>query len=196
MLPKWIQNTRVNGSSAGQDGGAAPSVPYVGNPQLGFTMQSQDATQWCWAAVTVSVVKFYQPGAGMTQCQIAQKVLCKADCCTDMSVCDTPYVVYHPLGAVGHLEEVRAGPIQLQGVPNELSIQREVDSGRPIVCRIGWSGGGGHFIVLYGYDLSGPTGYVHVADSENGNSVYTLPALQSGYKNGSGTWTHTYTTSA
>src|SRR5436190_707981 len=45
----------------------AGGAPMCGNP-LRFTMQLQQQTQWCWAAVSVSINLFYHPASGQTQC--------------------------------------------------------------------------------------------------------------------------------
>src|SRR5438552_18028330 len=40
-----------------------------GNP-IAFTMQTQEQTQWCWAAVSVSVNLYYHATSGQTQCAV------------------------------------------------------------------------------------------------------------------------------
>jgi hypothetical protein len=210
-LPTWINATQRKtvvprlGALLVDPSGTATKPPSAPGRQLKFTMECQKASQWCWAAVAVSVARFYSPATPRQQCTLASEVLCRT-CCGGSdecgaddhpSGCDRPYLVYHPLGAVGHLHEIRAAPIALPAAPDTLTVQGEVDSRRPVVCRIGWKDGGGHFVVLHGYDLSGATPLVHVADpvnDKNGTSIYSLREFREGYRNGDGAWTHTYTT--
>jgi len=44
------------------------------NFQLNFPMQQQKETEWCWAAVAVSVAAFYQ-GVSPPQCDVVNKIL-------------------------------------------------------------------------------------------------------------------------
>jgi hypothetical protein len=39
--------------------------------RLDFTMQHQQQTNWCWAAVSTSVALFYDPVSTWTQCAVA-----------------------------------------------------------------------------------------------------------------------------
>jgi hypothetical protein len=172
---------------------------------LPFSMQCQRAGQWCWAAVAVSVASFYSASNPWTQSTLAAAVLGRATCgnsskCLDShrpSGCDRPHTIWDVLRRVGHLDKCFANPIELVGVPNTVTIQGEVDGGRPTVCRIQWDaayGHGGHFVVLHGYDLSGPEALVHVADPESGStSAYPVAEFMCEYKL-HGTWQQTYTT--
>jgi Papain-like cysteine protease AvrRpt2 len=209
-LPAWIKATRrttiVPQPAPHMSGAAGPGAqpPAAPSNPLDFPIECQKASQWCWAAVTVSVARFYSAASPWQQCKLAGEVLCRTccggseECMADdhPSGCDQPYLVYHPLGVVGHLHEIRAAPIPLWAAPDTLTIQGEVDAERPVVCRIGWKDGGGHFVVLYGYDRSGTEPLVHVADpvnEENGVSTYNLREFTEAYR-GRGVWTHTYTT--
>src|SRR6516225_2981548 len=59
----------------------------------GFTIREQQATNWCWVAVAVSVDDFFTGGA-RRQCDLVQKVLAKttvrppANCCPKHPECD------------------------------------------------------------------------------------------------------------
>ena len=43
-------------------------------------------------------------------------------------------------------------------------VRDEIDARRPVGARIGWSGGGGHFMVIYGYSFVGGTQYFDIDD--------------------------------
>jgi hypothetical protein len=77
-------------------------------------------------------------------------------------------------------------------------IAKEIASGRPVGVRIQWAGGGGHFVVVAGYqqDPSGNT--IAVFDPWPGfgdTLAQDFGAFLSQYQ-GSGWWTHTYYTSS
>jgi hypothetical protein len=72
-------------------------------------------------------------------------------------------------------------------------IKTEIDAGRPVGARIGWSGGGGHFMVIYGYSRILTTEYLDIDDPIYGKSHLPMDDFASNYQ-GSGTWTHTYFT--
>ena len=210
-LPEWIEATRrttvvprPRAPRADEFGIGATQSPALVQ-KLKFTMECQKASQWCWAAVAVSVARFYSPASPWQQCTLAGQVLGRT-CCggsdecgrdDDPSGCVRPYLVEHPLCVVGHLQEIHEAPIALPAAPSTPTIQGEVDAHRPLVCRVGWKGGGGHFVVLYGYDLGRAEPLVHVADpvnDKNGTSIYSLHEFTYAYRNGDGTWTNAYTT--
>jgi hypothetical protein len=87
---------------------------------------------------------------------------------------------------VGNLDRWANGTITLADV------RAEVDAGRLVGVRIGWSGGGGHFVILEGYEETGG-GFVHVEDPWFGASYITDATIRTSYQ-GTGSWTHTYFT--
>jgi len=75
------------------------------------------------------------------------------------------------------------------GAGNMSNIRSEIGNNRPLCVRIGWSGGGGHFIALDGYNQG--LNMVAVDDPWYGASDIDLTVLQTAYQ-GSGAWTHSY----
>jgi hypothetical protein len=71
-------------------------------------------------------------------------------------------------------------------------VRTEIDGGRPLGVRIGWSGGGGHFVIVEGYKPC-PEQRVAIDDPWYGASDLTYNAFVSSYQ-GTGSWTHSYTT--
>jgi hypothetical protein len=63
-----------------------------------------------------------------------------------------------------------------------------VRDGRPLGVRIGWAGGGGHFVVLDGW--IGPAS-VDIQDPWYGHSVYNYSVFTTRYQ-GTGAWTDSY----
>jgi hypothetical protein len=167
----------------------AGGAPTCGNP-LRFTMQQQQQTQWCWAAVSVSVNLFYHRASGQTQCAVANVAMNQSTCCQDGSTaqCNQPWFLDPALQIVGNLNAWSAGKAAFGKVRNE------VDNCRPLCLRIGWYGGGGHFVTAYGYSTR-PNQRISIADPWYGNSVVPYAPFPSGYQGG-GTWTDSYTTRA
>ena len=164
-------------------GGAAGGAP-CGNP-LRFTMQQQQQTQWCWAAVSTSINLFYHPASGQTQCAVANVAMNQTTCCQNggSAQCNQPWFLDQALQIVGNLNASSAGKAALA------KVNTEINACRPLCLRIGWNGGGGHFVTVYGYWLN----RINIADPWYGSSVVTYGAFPSTYQGG-GTWTDTYTT--
>ncbi|HEX6751428.1 MAG TPA: papain-like cysteine protease family protein [Longimicrobium sp.] len=155
---------------------------------LAFTMQHQEQTQWCWSATTVSVSHFYNAASTWTQCALVNAELVRNDCCPagNSAACNVPWTLSDPLTRTGNLASWQNGTITYA------SIQGQIDTGRVVCCRIGWSGGGGHFCAIRGY-CSTTADWLNIGDPWYGDSSYTYPGFSSAYQ-GSGSWTHTYLT--
>lgn len=157
--------------------------------QLAFTMQHQQQTQWCWAAVSTSVSLYYDPSSTWTQCTVANAELGQTTCCQNGSsaACNVPWYLNSALQRVGNLNAFSNGATSFTGV------RTEVDGGRPLGVRIGWSGGGGHFAVVEGYKPGPGEQRVAIDDPWYGASDLTYATFVSSYQ-GTGSWTHSYTT--
>lgn len=169
-------------------GGAAAAV--AGAHALAFNMQTQQQSNWCWSAVSVSVAVFYNAATPWSQqCVLAGQQLGQA-CCpagTNVGVCDIPWYLDQALAQVGHLNTWIAGS-QAIG-----AIQIEINANRPLGVRIGWNSGGGHFVAISGYSSAPAGDTVTVEDPIFGQSTLPLAAFQMNYQS-TGTWTHTYWT--
>ena len=159
-------------------------ISPCGNP-LGFTMQHQEQTQWCWSATSVSVNLYYHPTSGRTQCAVVNSHLGQTTCCTNGSTaqCNQPAVLSDVLTLVGNLNAVTSTKESLA------KVKGEIDACRPVCLRIGWNGGGGHFVAIYGHSSNN----IDIGDPWYGNSVQDYTAMPGSY-HGGGSWTHTYTT--
>jgi hypothetical protein len=155
-----------------------------GNP-IGFTMQLQQQNEWCWAAVSVSVNLYYHSTSGQTQCAVANAALGQTTCCQDGSTakCNQPWFLNQALQIVGNLN------VASSGKATQTAVKNEIKQCRPMCLRIGWTGGGGHFVAIYG--LLGQR--INVGDPWYGNSVVNYASFPDSYQGG-GTWTDTYTT--
>lgn len=183
-LPKSLKLHAVR--RAGGHGHGGTTTTGCGNP-LGFVMQPQQQTQWCWAANSVSVNLYYHSASGQTQCAVANIAMGQTTCCADGSTaqCNQPWFLDQALNIVGNLNAWSSGKATLAVVKSE------IDQCHPFCLRIGWNGGGGHFVTVYGYSRRGLT----IADPFYGNSVVTYATFPGTYQGG-GTWTDNYTTKA
>jgi hypothetical protein len=150
-------------------------------------MQHQSQANWCWSAVATSVSIFYDPSSQWTQCLLANAQLGQSTCCNDGSTpqCNQAWYLDRALAGTGNFDHFASGAGSLQ------ALEGEVNGGRVLGVRIGWAGGGGHFIILDGYD--DPTQFVWVDDPWYGPSYISIGTLGGGYQ-GSGTWTDSYYT--
>lgn len=165
---------------------------------VGLTVERQQQTQWCWAAVSNSVSHFYNAGSTWSQCTIVNAELGRTNCCTSgsSSACNKSWYLDRALRRVGCLLTWASGTLSFATVRSLLG------AGRPPCARQGWSGGGGHFMaivcvfegVVGALSGAGSTAKrVKISDPWYGDSIVDYTTFVSGYQ-GSGSWTHSYRT--
>ena len=173
----------------------ADAAPAVSSNTITFTMYHQQQTEWCWAAVSVSVSHFYNAASNFTQCGLVNVELNQQECCHNGSTpgCNQPYYLDRALQRTGNLRAAQATRVSFQ------NLTEEIENHTPLGCRIGWVGGGGHFVMLHGYSTkqNGPSveTWVEVADPWYGPSDLLFDKFATSYQ-GNGTWTHSYFTKA
>ena len=167
----------------------------------GLVVDTQQQTQWCWAAVSNSVSHFYDPGSTWTQCAVANAEMSQNGCCSDgtSAACNQPWYLDLALTRVGCLQSVSAGTLSVATVTSLLNADT------PPCARQGWAGGGGHFVAIvccFRYQsglMSGATSAtrasyrLQISDPWYGDSIVDYSTFMSGYQ-GTGTWTHSYLT--
>lgn len=154
--------------------------------QLPFTMQPQTQSNWCWAATAVSVSRYFWRRSTWTQCRVANAELAQRNCCSSPvpSPCNVPWYLDRSLTRTRNF-------VSITGVVTFEQVKAEIDKGRPVGARVGWSGGGGHFMVIYGYSMIGGAEYFDIDDPIYGKSHIPVSEFTSSYQ-GSGSWSHTY----
>jgi hypothetical protein len=189
-LPKLLKSTKRKLKLAAIPAAAAGLEVLGGSATVVFWQETQQQGQWCWAAVTVSISAYYNSANPWTQCTLVNAELNKPDCCVNGSApyCDRPWTLNGPLAHTKHLQN-------MFGVVPFQAINTEIESGRPVACRIRWTGGAGHFVVLHGSSASsdGAALFVSVADPLYGPSTYSYDGFRTSYRN-NGVWTHSYYT--
>lgn len=171
-----------------------PLAPPLGGSSisnnLGFVMQHQIQTNWCWAAVSVSTSLFYNAGSGWTTCLLVNQELGQTDCCYNggNSRCNKLWYLQRALQRTGNLDYWAVGVIAF------FEIQQKINGVRPLAVRIGWNGGGGHFVIIDGYDDTDGRQMLSVKDPWYGDSYnYSYYSFSNNYQ-GSGHWTHSFFT--
>ena len=169
-------------------GGTVRTVP--------LTMQHQKLSEWCWAAVSVSVNLYFRPDSTHTQCEIAGSVLNVA-CCGQGTETEARCNASHELHPVlGRLHLLAADPV-LKPLTFD-QIQKQIDAGHPICVLIKWLDhegnvtDRGHFIAVAGYRITAAQKqFVSIADPLYGPSEVSYVEFSShkgGYRDGSGVW--------
>ncbi|MTL14594.1 hypothetical protein GL307_24505 [Nocardia seriolae] len=179
----------VNCQFAADGGTYEKFVLALADQRLDFQIQRQQQTQWCWAATSASVAAYFDAATPWTQCTVVNGEMGRNDCCgaaASTGVCNQPWYLDRALQRVGHFN-------QIMGPMTTLQLGTELTNALPVGARVGWSGGGGHFMALRGRFVSNAVEYVSVADPWYGDSDVTDDVFRTRYQ-GSGTWTHSYKT--
>lgn len=155
---------------------------------LNFNMELQTQSNWCWAATSKSVSHFYAHFLNpWTQCKIASSELGQT-CCTSPvpGPCNVPWYLDRALTRTQNF-------VSFGGQMSWSDVKAQIDQGLVVGARIGWSGGGGHFVVIYGVSKILSTEYFYIDDPIYGKSILTVSQFSNNYQ-GSGSWTHSYHT--
>ena len=189
-MSKLVASTRKPVRPAAEKKSAGPIGGAAGMVDLRFNMETQKQTQWCWAAVSVSTSKHFDSLSSWTQCKMVNGELGQTTCCSAGSSesCNQPWYLDLALTRTNNLSGAAT-----QDALTLAKIKAEINAKRPVGVRIGWSGGGGHFVIIDGYNSA--TKEISVRDPFYGSSVYSLTAFKTKYQS-TGAWSHTYKTKA
>jgi hypothetical protein len=122
------------------------------------------------------------------QCELANRAFGLTGCCGAPSgfLCNQPLPVIQVAS-----EWLKAGfsAIYDSGTVSFSTIQLEIGAGRPIEVGIAWSGGGGHAILIVGWN-HGPEGqFAVINDPKTGTGSIPLQDVISGFGMGEWKWT-------
>ncbi|TDO06481.1 papain like cysteine protease AvrRpt2 [Mycobacterium sp. BK086] len=151
--------------------------------RLPFVMQPQEQSNWCWAAVAVSVANYYD-GTSRSQCSFVNTFLGRDDCCpgpTAPSPCNVAEDIQPALEATGRWQGKKDGPVSAA----DLAVIRDRPVGRPLVVEIHWKSSRpprlqNHFLAIIGHRVR--DNMVAVADPAYGPSDLPLNELNTNYK--------------
>ena len=156
----------------------------------------QEYSNWCWAGTSQSVLDYYNQFP--SQCEIANYAWTTTKCCGNYDFynrvkgCNKANWLYGNDGSIqGILSNWGVNSVGFDYPMTQTESFTELDNGYPFVMRWGWSSGGGHFLVGYGYITAGS--YLHYMDPWPGEglttSLFTYVVSASDHD-----WTHTLTT--
>ncbi|MFN5298973.1 MAG: papain-like cysteine protease family protein [Planctomycetaceae bacterium] len=191
MPSQFLRSTRTPLAAAGLafagpvGGAAVPAGPVL----LGFRMQPQVHSNWCWAATGASTDRFYRTTSTRTQCSVANLEMGSTNCCQSPAPCNQQRSLSSVLTKLGCL----APNGFVTGRLTFAQLRTYLTARRPVAVRIQWSGGGGHFVVLDGVETSGNVQFVTVRDPASGTTRVAYSTFCTAYR-GSGMWTHSYLT--
>lgn len=132
-----------------------PNVPAI----------EQEHDQWCWVGVTRCALEHF--GVTPEQCEIAEWSRTHntsssvdfgpAECCTDWTQgCNSPNWFWNSGGSVAEILAAFGG-LEYRTYERPLAlgdVVDAIDASRLVFVRWDWNRGGGHFVVVYGYDDS------------------------------------------
>jgi hypothetical protein len=151
---------------------------------LPLVVEKQARINWCWAAVAVSVRRFFDRGAAARQCDLANSILGLTTCCDDDVSGNNSQPLPPALIEMDVLRRIRQGAVTFE------EVQAEIDAGRPVACYIAWSAAGGaaHFTCIAGYDAARN---IMIRDPQFDSSTMPFDTFATAYQ-GSGSWAYTY----
>ena len=164
-----------------------------------FEIEKQRRGNWCWAAVTNSLLSFFDAANERTQCDLVKECFGRSkehktetNCCefSRRKECNRTFKLVDALDNMGLSSSRCNYPLSLS------EIREQINQGAPVGVRIGWKSGGGHFVVITAVGPPDPRGESHtwlrIADPKDPAASYlTYRTLKSRYK-GEGSWTHSY----
>ncbi|KOV82307.1 papain-like cysteine protease family protein [Nocardia sp. NRRL S-836] len=142
-------------------------------------MYKQEKTQWCWVASGLTIAKYH--GLGSTQADFCTRAQPYYGCNNQPATLDDMARGWSSLGMA------RPGS-GLSSAASFNQVYTEVKGARPVGARIGWTSGGGHMNVVYGFDTSNNT--IAVADPWPDTATYTWWNYNDYVSNNSFKWTH------
>ncbi len=136
-----------------------------GSRTLGVTQHNQEQNQWCWAASSQTIMEYL--GTWVSQCNQATylKGLSSGYCCSypSSSACNGSGASIS--GMSNNLAHWGFTNTWTNSSLSFTQLRGEIESNRPFNADITWTGGGGHALVVYGYDC--PNSGVYWTDPWN-----------------------------
>jgi hypothetical protein len=126
------------------------SSAWATSKKLPVTLRGQETSMWCWAAAGQMVMQ-YLGAVNVRQCDEANKEFGRTDCCNS----PVPDACVHG----GHTEwdKYNFDVDYANGALSFAGLKAEIDANRPVEFAWSWTGGGGHVMVVIGYDTANTT---------------------------------------
>jgi hypothetical protein len=125
---------------------------------LSVVVKGQHTDQWCWAASGQMCMEYL--GGSVTQCDEANRQFTRTDCCTDPvtgNCVKSGWPEFDKYGFTSSLTNNTA--LSWDEITNQIYCQK-----KPVTFSWAWDGGGGHMMVLTGYQVISGVKYVTIID--------------------------------
>jgi hypothetical protein len=168
----------------------APANLSVGNTN--FPVETQEMTNWCWAASASALSNSYNPTGQSMQRQIVADVLQIPACAGALSAaCNQTADFADALNDVNHTQS----PPSDSTLDSNILIA-QLTANRPVGCQINVPGIGGHIVVVVAATQDASNNlFVTVADPSDGTlPVMTYDQLCTNYRGNGGQWVRSYLT--
>lgn len=119
------------------------------------TLRAQETEKWCWAASGEMVMKTLRPRTKVTQCDEANRRFGLSECCDRPTPIKCVEGGWPEFSKYNFNYEVKQGPLDFNEVQHEIFCDK-----RPFAFAWHWVGGGGHMMVVTGYEIVNGTRYV------------------------------------
>lgn len=150
---------------------------------LNVSAYNQEKSNWCWAAAGQAIIQYKKQY--YTQCTLYKKGKNYSACTTNEQ--GSIYTQFDNMFEYANFTAMGGVIFQPAGWSY---ITAQINLYRPLLARIEWSSGGGHFAVVKGY-TDGTTDYVHWTDIKQSGS-YSRKTTYSYFKSNSNfDWTTT-----
>lgn len=162
---------------------AAPSAsPAFAARNLGISMQVQQQDQWCWVASGNTIATYLGHGTDQnTFCDLARGYPTSYQCPNQPGYLSWDQNAFSQLGLSPGYD---AG-----GAISWSTVTSNIDANHPMETGIGWTSGGGHAEVIYGYDAASQSMYF--GDPWPSDTRYNLMSYNAYRSNGQFYWMDT-----
>lgn len=147
-------------------------------------------SNWCWAAIGVSVNRYFLPNTNLTQHDLASQILnAPGNHSTPSSGTNK---TAHLQRVLRHLNVLNEPPRTGIVLPFD-DVRAQIKASLPVCVRIGWPDQlGGHFVVIRGFAVSvSGRQWVDIADPSFDDSIMPYNDFVRFYQ-GVGQWTDTF----
>ena len=140
-LPHYLMQAGANLLSLRLAPEATTEVLVKAAAVMRFEIEKQKRGNWCWAAVTNSLLSFFKSDNQLTQCKIVQECFSvvkdyqtETDCCqhSRRTECNRDYKLVDALDLMGLLSLRCRYPLSLD------EIREQINQGVPVAARIAW----------------------------------------------------------
>ena len=167
---------------------AFPGMAVASYKILNVPVKVQEQTNWCWAGSSSAIFSYFSKD--IKQCYIADNGRSTQTCCSAPAGCDQSISMFLSNPSIKTV--LRHWCFSSAGVASYLSyadVREQIDAMHPFIIRYQWTaGGGGHFIVLRGYNTKGQKVYLMDPGAGKGYGIFTYASVKGDANHN---WTHT-----